>query len=104
MKSQADLNKLFRLQYKMLEHAISLMKGTSQLVYCTCSLFPQEGEYQVKKLLNNFHELRVDNYLPEDLVFLEKYRTDEGGLRLLPNHLADKGGIDGFYIAKLVKV
>ena len=104
VKSQADLNKLFRLQYRMLEHAVSLMTVTSQLVYCTCSLLPQEGEYQVVKLLNNFHELRVDNYLPQDLVFLESYRTEEGGLRLLPNHLADKGGIDGFYIAKLVKV
>ena len=88
----------------MLEHAISLMTGTSQLVYCTCSLLPQEGEHQVKKLLTNFHDLRVDEYLPQDLVFLESYRTEEGGLRLLPNHFADKGGIDGFYIAKLVKV
>ncbi len=104
VKSQADLNKLSRLQYKMLEHAVSLMTSTSQLVYCTCSLFPQEGEHQVKKLLENFHELRVDNYLPQDLAFLENYRTDEGGLRLLPNYLAEKGGIDGFYIAKLVKV
>lgn len=104
VKSKADLSKLFHLQYKMLEHAISLMTGTSQLVYCTCSLLPQEGEHQVKKLLNNIHDLRVDDYLPQDLVFLESYRTEEGGLRLLPNHFADKGGIDGFYIAKLVKV
>ena len=104
VKSKADLSKLFHLQYKMLEHTVTLMKGTSQLVYCTCSLLPQEGEHQVKKLLNNFRDLKVDNYLPEDLSFLESYRTEEGGLRLLPNHFADKGGIDGFYMAKLVKV
>jgi len=104
VKSKADLSKLSHLQYKMLEHAKSLMTSTSQLVYCTCSLLPQEGEHQVKKLLNNFHDLRVDNYLPQDLSFLESYRTEEGGLRFLPNHFADKGGIDGFYIAKLVKV
>jgi 16S rRNA (cytosine967-C5)-methyltransferase len=65
---------------------------------------PQEGEHHVHKLLSNFRELRVDKYLPKDLVFLEKYRADEGGLRLLPNHFADSGGTDGFYIAKLVKV
>jgi 16S rRNA C967 or C1407 C5-methylase (RsmB/RsmF family) len=54
--------------------------------------------------LSNFRELRVDKYLPNDLVFLEEYRTHEGGLRLLPNHFAETGGTDGFYIAKLVKV
>ncbi len=104
VKSQADLRKLFCLQYSMLEHAVSLMKPTTQLVYCTCSLFPQEGEYQVRKLLNDKHEIRVEKYLPKELDFLEKYRTEEGGLRLLPIHLAETGGIDGFYIVKLVKV
>ena len=103
-KSGIGLNKLFSMQYKMLEHAASLMKPNSQLIYCTCSLLPQEGEHQVHKLLSNFRELRVDKYLPNDLVFLEAYRTHEGGLRLLPNHFAEMGGTDGFYIAKLVKV
>ena len=88
----------------MLEHAVSLMKPTTQLVYCTCSLFPQEGEHQVRKLLNDKHEIRVEKYLPKELDFLEKYRTEEGGLRVLPIHLAETGGIDGFYIVKLVKV
>ena len=104
VKSGVGLNKLFSMQYKMLEHAVSLMKPNSQLIYCTCSLLPQEGEHQVHKLLSNFRELRVDKYLPDDLVFLEEYRTHEGGLRLLPNHFAETGGTDGFYIAKLVKV
>ena len=103
-KSGVGLNKLFSMQYKMLQHAVSLMKPNSQLIYCTCSLLPQEGEHQVHKLLSNFRELRVDKYLPKDLVFLEEYRTHEGGLRLLPNHFAETGGTDGFYIAKLVKV
>ena len=101
VKSQADLKKLFCIQYSMLEHAVSLMKPTTQLVYCTCSLFPQEGEYQVRKLLYDKHEIRVEKYLPKELDFLEKYRTEEGGLRLLPIHLAKTGGIDGFYICLL---
>ena len=103
-KSGVGLNKLFSMQYRMLEHAVRLMNPNSQLIYCTCSLLPQEGEHQVHKLLSNFRELRVDKYLPNDLVFLEEYRTHEGGLRLLPNYFAETGGTDGFYIAKLVKV
>ena len=33
VKSRADLKKLLCLQYSMLEHAVSLMKPTTQLVY-----------------------------------------------------------------------
>ena len=51
-KNGSDFTGLFNLQEAMLEHAIDLLKPRGRLVYCTCSLLPEEGEVQVEKILS----------------------------------------------------
>ena len=51
LKSEADLAKLTALQTRLLDHAVTLLKPGGTLVYCTCSLEPEEGEDQIAALL-----------------------------------------------------
>ena len=74
------------------------------LVYCTCSLEPEEGPQQIEALLRSRRAGRA----PADRAGRDRRpggmgHAREGDLRTLPCHLAEYDGIDGFYAARLVK-
>ncbi|MFZ5964550.1 RsmB/NOP family class I SAM-dependent RNA methyltransferase [Thalassococcus sp. BH17M4-6] len=87
------------LQAAMLDHALGLLAPGGRLVFCTCSLLPDEGEVQVIEALERHPDLRVVPTLPEGVS--EGWQSAEGGLRLRPDHWPDAGGMDGFYMALL---
>ncbi|WP_146589594.1 RsmB/NOP family class I SAM-dependent RNA methyltransferase [Puniceibacterium confluentis] len=100
-KSGDGIDGLIALQGQMLEHALTLLKPGGRLVYCTCSLIPDEGECQVEAAL----ERGGVEVLPVDLPGIEPmWISPEGGLRLRPDYWAETGGMDGFYMAVLRKV
>jgi 16S rRNA (cytosine967-C5)-methyltransferase len=103
VKREAEVEPLTRLQMRLLDHAIGLLAPGGRLVYCTCSLLPVEGEFQVRAALKRHEGLRV---LPTDAEALggaAEWATPEGGLRTRPDFWAEKGGIDGFYMACLTR-
>ncbi len=100
-KDGSDFGELIALQARMIDHAVGLLKPGGRLVYCTCSLLPDEGECQVEEAL-----VRHDGfYTDRDALAVPgvdpAWITEEGGLRLRPDYWADQGGMDGFYIACL---
>ncbi len=97
---QADaIADLIALQARMLDHALTLLVPGGRLVFCTCSLLPDEGEAQVAAALTRHPGLRV---LPADISGVESvWHSPTGGLRLRPDHWADRGGIDGFFMIAL---
>lgn len=100
-KDGSDFGALMEMQAAMLDHALTLLKPGGRLIYCTCSLLPDEGEVQVDEALARHPGLRVDR-AALDLAGLDPaWITEEGGLRLRPDLWADQGGMDGFYIACL---
>ena len=100
-KDGSDFPTLFALQEKMIDHAISQLKPGGRLIFCTCSLLPDEGEIQVEDALKRNKDVSVE---PIKLAGIEPdWKTPEGGLRLRPDFWADRGGMDGFYIAVLRK-
>lgn len=102
-KDGSDFIGLFALQAELLDHAIGCVKPGGRLIYCTCSLLPDEGEVQVEEALTRHKDLRVDR-AALDAPWLEPaWITKEGGLRLRPDYWADRGGMDGFYIAVLTR-
>ncbi|GGH27374.1 RsmB/NOP family class I SAM-dependent RNA methyltransferase [Cribrihabitans marinus] len=102
-KDGSEFGALIALQSEMLDHAIDLLGPGGRLVYCTCSLLPDEGEVQVEEALARFPDLTADR-AALDLPGVEPgWITKEGGLRLRPDYWPDLGGMDGFYMACLRK-
>lgn len=102
-KDGSEFGDLIELQGELIDHAWTLLKPGGRLVFCTCSLLPDEGEVQVDEALERHEDMTVDrDALRRDGVS-EDWITTEGGLRLRPDFWADKGGMDGFYIACLRK-
>ena len=100
-KDGAEFGALIEMQSMMLDHALGLLKPGGRLVYCTCSLLPDEGEVQVDEALARHPGLRVDRAALDLPGIDPAWITEEGGLRLRPDHWAERGGMDGFYIACL---
>lgn len=100
-KNGDEFGPLIGLQTELLDHAWTLLAPGGRLVFCTCSLLPDEGEVQVDEALERHSDMSVDSV---DLPGVDPaWRSEEGGLRLRPDYWADKGGMDGFYIAVLRK-
>lgn len=93
------IGELIELQGQMIDHALSLLKPGGRLLFATCSLIPDEGECQVEEALARHPGLKVS--VPDADWIEPDWRSDEGGLRLRPDFWADRGGIDGFYMALL---
>lgn len=100
-KDGADFGTLIALQAQMVDHALTLLKPGGRLVYCTCSLLPDEGECQVEEALQRHEGLHTDAAALDLPGVDPSWVTEEGGLRLRPDYWADEGGMDGFYIASL---
>ena len=101
VKSGRDTEELTRLQMRLLDHARALLKPSGRLVFCTCSLLAVEGEYQIKAALKRHPDLSVVPVDPATLGGDADWLSAEGGLRLWPSMWAERGGIDGFYMACL---
>jgi 16S rRNA (cytosine967-C5)-methyltransferase len=94
---------LVRLQAKMLDAAISMTRSGGVLVYAVCSLLPEEGEEQIAKLLERRDDIERMPITPDEVDSLPVVNKD-GDLRCLPHRLADKGGMDGFFVSRLRKL
>ena len=103
VKSGRETEALTRLQMHLLDHALSLLNPGGRLVFCTCSLLPVEGEFQVKAALKRHEGLSVVPVDPVSIGGDADWASAEGGLRLWPDMWADRGGIDGFYMACLTR-
>jgi 16S rRNA (cytosine967-C5)-methyltransferase len=106
LKSEADLTKLTALQTRLLDHAASLVKPGGTLVYCTCSLEPEEGEHAVAALLARNGELRRQPIVAAEVGGLTELISTDGDLRTLPCHLPEPrlAGLDGFFAARILRI
>lgn len=103
LKSDQDITRLCDLQARLLNNVSGMLKSGGTLIYCTCSLQKAEGEQQINTfLLNNTDFIRTP-IAAEEIGRIDTPITPEGDLRILPYHLAPHGGMDGFYVARLVK-
>lgn len=99
VKSAADLPGLIALQARLIDRAVALLRPGGRLVFCTCSLLPEEGEAQLDAALARHPALRVEP--PQAPGIDPAWITPQGGLRLRPDLWADRGGMDGFFIARM---
>ncbi|WP_027235721.1 RsmB/NOP family class I SAM-dependent RNA methyltransferase [Leisingera caerulea] len=102
-KDGSEFGALIELQAQMLAHAWTLVKPGGRLMYCTCSLLPDEGECQVEEALEMFPDMVADREALKVTGVDADWITEEGGLRLRPDYWPEQGGMDGFYMALLRK-
>ncbi|MGD1884085.1 MAG: RsmB/NOP family class I SAM-dependent RNA methyltransferase [Paracoccaceae bacterium] len=100
-KDGSEFAGLIELQARMLDHAWSLLRPGGRMVFCTCSLLPDEGEVQIEEAIKRLPGLSIEVPALDGLD--PDWRSQEGGLRMRPDHWADVGGVDGFYMALLRK-
>jgi 16S rRNA (cytosine967-C5)-methyltransferase len=105
LKQAADIKKLAAVQRRLLAHAVELAKPGGLLIYCTCSLEPEEGVEIVDDLLGRDPRLRRRPIMAAEVGGLEAAVTPAGDLRTLPCHWPDPdprmAGLDGFFAARL---
>ena len=106
-KRASDLGALVRLQAQLLDKAIALTRPGGTIVYCTCSLEPEEGEAQIATVLRRNPDVRRSPIGSQEIGGMAQCLTPAGDLRTLPCHLwgedPRRSGLDGFFAARLVK-
>ena len=107
LKSEADISVLTALQQRLLDRAVDLLKPGATLVYCVCSLEPEEAEDQIAALLARDPRIVRTPVAAPEVCGHAEFLTADGDLRTLPPQLPDPdprwGGLDGFYAARLTR-
>jgi len=89
-------------QARLLDRAAQRLRPGGALVYSVCSLEPQEGEEVVSAFLRSHSAFAIDPPGPRELPdFVSPSR--EGWTRIVPGLLEPQGGLDGFFMARLVR-
>jgi 16S rRNA (cytosine967-C5)-methyltransferase len=105
LKSGADITALAAMQRRLIDRAAALTRSGGTLIYCTCSLEPQENEIVVAELLARDAGVRRRPIEAEEVFGHSEFITKDGDLRTLPCHFPDPdsrfAGLDGFFAARL---
>lgn len=117
LKEEQDIAALAAIQEAVLDNAAGLVANDGMLVYCTCSLEPEEGEDQVAGFLQRHPEFRRQPVGAGEYGIEGAWLNADGDLRTLPFYMPDPdpepgpgprgptgGGMDGFFAARLRRV
>jgi 16S rRNA (cytosine967-C5)-methyltransferase len=90
------------LQYEMLEGVSNFVKTDGVLVYCTCTIEPEENQQVVEKFLETHPEFQLQSVLPflPEVINLGDIVSKEGYLQTYP-HLHN---MDGIFAAKMIRI
>jgi 16S rRNA (cytosine967-C5)-methyltransferase len=102
-KTPADVARMAELQGRLLAAAVDMVEPGGLVIYASCSLQPEEGPEVIARALQAGLPIDRVPVEPAELGGLAVDITPEGDVRTLPCHLAEQGGLDGFYIARLRK-
>jgi 16S rRNA (cytosine967-C5)-methyltransferase len=103
LKAPDDVVRLAVVQDNLLRAAIDMLRPGGTLIYCTCSLEPEEGPDRIAGLLGAGAPVARRAIDPDEIGVRPEWITVEGDLRTLPCHFNEYDGVDGFFCARLVK-
>ncbi len=102
LKRPRDVVAMAEAQDKLLAAAAAMLRPGGRLVYAVCSLQAEEGAARIELVLAR-GGLRHLPFTAEELAVLSEARTPQGYLRTHPALWPERGGMDGFFAARLVK-
>jgi 16S rRNA (cytosine967-C5)-methyltransferase len=98
-----EVARMAELQDRLLVAAAAMVKPGGTLIFCTCSLQPEEGPARVEAFLGNHPGFARRDVGAAEIGGMSEWLTAKGDVRTLPCYWAESGGIDGFFIARLVR-
>ena len=102
-KKEEDIERLAKIQKKMLYKSITLLNQKGILIYCNCSLQYEEGEKVIDSLIKE-NKVKILPIKPEELKLFPKKIFNKGLIRTPPYMYNNVSGLDGFFIARLIKI
>ncbi len=107
LKTHKNITDLVKVQKRLIDHAADILKPGGTLIYCVCSLEHEEGEDQISNLLEKDKRISLQPISKSEVPGLSMAIGSRGDLRILPSFWSDfepgMQGLDGFYIARLIK-
>lgn len=101
LKTPEDIAKLNGVQSELVDAAAGMTAPGGILLYATCSLQPEEGPAVINAFLKRTPDFTRIPITADEVNGLSDAISSDGDLRTLPCLLADAGGMDGFYAARL---
>jgi 16S rRNA (cytosine967-C5)-methyltransferase len=103
IKRPRDVRALAAMQDRLLAASAAMLRPGGRLIYAVCSLQPEEGAPRVEAALAR-GGLRHDPFTHAELAALPEALTGDGFLRTHPGMWPERGGMDGFFAARLIRV
>lgn len=100
-KSARDVEGRIAAQDRLLANAAAITAPGGLLVYAVCSLEPAEGPARIARFRAAHPDFALAPVSPAELPGAAEFIAPDGTLRTLPCHWPERGGLDGFYIARL---
>jgi 16S rRNA (cytosine967-C5)-methyltransferase len=100
LRTADEIQQAAEVQDQLLLAAVEMLAPGGTLVFCTCSLQPEEGDQRIESLLSGGAPVRRAPIAANELFGLDEVITEDGDMRTLPHY---QGGMDGFYASRLVK-
>ncbi len=102
IKRPRDVQTVTQAQDKLLEAAAGMLRPGGRLIYAVCSLQPEEAAPRIAAVVAKTG-LRHAPFNAGELAALPEALTRDGFLRTHPGLWPDRGGMDGFFAARLVR-
>ena len=100
-----DIVALQQIQWDLATTALGWLRAGGRLVYATCSLQPEEGEDIIDAVMDAAEgRFAIDPIKPNESGIFARSITDQGYVRILPSDYEDIGGVDGFFIVRLISL
>jgi 16S rRNA (cytosine967-C5)-methyltransferase len=101
IKSASDVTLVSAASAELVECAAGLVAPGGFLVFAVCSLEPEEGGEQIDSFLESHDDFARVPVSPDEVFGHREFIDAKGDLRTLPCHMSERGGMDGFYAARL---
>jgi 16S rRNA (cytosine967-C5)-methyltransferase len=103
VKRPRDIPPLTAQQDRLLDAACAMLRPGGRLIYAVCSLQKEEGPERIAAAMARL-PLRVEPFAPAELPSLPEALTANGWVRTTPALWRERGGMDGFFIARAIRI
>lgn len=101
-RTPEQIQEFSQLQYEILDSVANCVKPEGVIVYCTCTIEPEENQQVVEKFLKSHPEFRIQTvypFLTDELMQVNGIVSEEGYLQTYPH----QHNMDGFFAARMIR-